>query len=153
MIFQTVADLLKEKKFAKLISVAPTATVTEAVRTMNDVQVGAAVVLDRESLVGIITERDVMVRVVGRGRQPEGTAVSDVMTRAVSTVTPKTSISDAMSLMSQRRYRHLPVVDNGRVCGVISMGDATQWVIREQAEQVDMAIGAVKQMGFSNRRG
>lgn len=153
MIFHTVADLLKNKKSVQLISVAPTATVTEAVRAMNDVQVGAAIVLDRESLVGIITERDVMVRVVGRGRQPEGTAVSDVMTRAVSTVTPTTSIRDAMSLMSHRRYRHLPVVDKGRVCGVISMGDATQWVMREQAEQVDMAIGAVKQMGLSNRRG
>jgi signal-transduction protein with cAMP-binding, CBS, and nucleotidyltransferase domain len=55
--------------------------------------------------------------------------------------------------MSKRRHRHLPVLDNGRVCGVISMGDATQWMIRAQAEQVDAAIGAVKQMSYANRRG
>ena len=153
MLFHTVADLLKEKNASQLISVAPTETVTQAVRAMNDRQVGAAVVLDRDNLVGILTERDVMVRVVGRGREPEGTLVSDVMTRAVSSVSPFTSIRDAMNLMSKRRYRHLPVIDEGRVCGVISMGDATQWVMRAQAEQVDAAIGAVKQMSYANRRG
>jgi CBS domain-containing protein len=153
MMFDTVASLLKEKKNSKLVSVAPTMTVAEAVGTMNNEKIGAVVVLEQHKLVGIFTERDVVVRVVGGARDPLTTRVSEVMTSAVRSVEPATTIDEAMRLMSERRHRHLPVVDNGQVHGLISMGDVTRWVIRSQQEQVNLAINAVKQMGYSNRRG
>jgi len=153
MTLDSVASLLKEKKNSKLVSVTPTMTVAEAVGTMNNEKIGAVVVLDQQKLVGIFTERDVVVRVVGGARDPLTTRVSEVMTSAVRSVEPATAIDEAMRLMSERRHRHLPVVDNGQVRGLISMGDVTRWVIRSQQEQVNLAINAVKQMGYSNRRG
>jgi CBS domain-containing protein len=151
LLFDTVASLLKEKKTSKLGSVAPTATVAEAVKVMNDANIGAVLVLDQHKLAGIFTERDVLVRVVGGGRDPLMTRISDVMTADVHGVAPTTSIDRAMRLMSERRYRHLPVLDNGQVQGVISMGDVTHWVIEAQQEQVNTAIGAVKRLGMANR--
>ena len=151
--FDTVASLLKEKKSSKFVSVAPDSTVKDAVRTMNDEKIGAVLVLDQQKLVGIFTERDVLIRVVGGARDPLTTRVSEVMTPAVRTVEPATPVVVALKSMSDRRHRHLPVQENGQVCGLISMGDVTRWVIRSQAEQVNLAIGAVKQMSHSNRRG
>lgn len=153
MNFDTVALLLKDKDRSRLISVTPTATVAEAVRMMNDEEIGAVAVLDQQKLVGIFTERDVMVRLVGAGRDPLTTRVSEVMTSAVRSVEPATPIGEAMQLMSEKGMRHLPVVENGQVRGMISMRDATRWVIRLQQEQFDAAIGAVKRMGYANRRG
>ena len=150
---QTLGMLLKEKKSSTITSVVPTMAVSAAVQTMNDAKVGAAVVLKQLELVGILTERDIMVRVIGEGRDPHRTAVSEVMTSSVYTATPTTLIREAMRVMSERRYRHLPVMENNTVCGLISMGDLTSWTIREQADQFDLAIGAVKRMGYSNRRG
>lgn len=148
-----VASLLNDKAKAILVSVAPTEMVADAVRTMNREKIGAVVVLDQNALAGIFTERDVLVRVVGGGLDPLNTRVSEVMTAAVRSVEPATPIGDALKLMSEGRYRHLPVRENGRVLGMISMGDATRWVIRCQQEEFDAAIGAVKRMGYSNRRG
>jgi CBS domain-containing protein len=153
MLLATVASLLKEKEKAKLVSVAPTASVAEAVQTMKNENIGAVVVLDQQKLVGIFTERDVLVRVVGEARDPLKTLVSEVMTSAVRSVGPATPVIETLQLMSDRRHRHLPVLDDSQVCGLISMGDVTRWVIRAQQEQVNLAINAVKQMGYSNRRG
>ena len=154
MSLDAVASLLKEKKSPRLVSTAPTTTVVEAVQTMkNDGNIGAVVVLDQHKLVGIFTERDVLVRVIGGKRDPQTTQLSEVMTIPVRSVGPATSVDEALRLMSDRRHRHLPVVENGLVCGLISMGDVTRWLIRSQQEQVDFAIRAVKQMGYSNRRG
>jgi CBS domain-containing protein len=149
----TVSTLLKEKKNARLVSVVPTMSVAEAVRLMNREKIGAVVVVEQQKLVGIFTERDVLVSVVGRGRDPDTTPISEVMTSQVTSVGPATDIDSAMKLMSERRHRHLPVLDHGDVCGLISMGDVTNWIIQSQRQQVDLAINAVKQMGYSNRRG
>jgi CBS domain-containing protein len=153
MMFVTVASLLKEKEKSKVVSVAPTATVVEAVRAMNDAKIGSVIVLDQQKLVGIFTERDVLVRVIGGSRDPLTTPVSEVMTSAVRSVEPSMSLDEAVRLMSGQRYRHLPVQENGQVRGIISMGDITSWTLRSQKEQVTLAIGAVRRMGFSNRRG
>jgi CBS domain-containing protein len=149
----TIASLLKQKKASELISVAPSAAVADAVRTMNDNHVGSVLVMDGQTLVGIFTERDVMVRVVGSSRAPATTLVSEVMTHPVRSVEPGSTADDALRLMSDRHHRHLPVVENGKVIGLISMGDITRAYIRSQQEQVDTALRAVKQMAMSNRRG
>jgi signal-transduction protein with cAMP-binding, CBS, and nucleotidyltransferase domain len=107
----------------------------------------------RASLRSGVRAPSLRIRVVGGSRDPLTTQVSEVMTSAVRSVGPATSISEAFRLMSDRRHRHLPVIEDGQVSGLISMGDATRWVIRTQQERMDLAIGAVKQMGMSNRRG
>jgi CBS domain-containing protein len=148
-----IATLLKQKQSARLVSVTSSSLVADAVRTMNDAKIGAVAVVDDQNLAGILTERDILVRVVGKARDPLTTRVSEVMTSGPTTVDPATSIGNAMHLMSAQRFRHLPVVDKGKVLGLISMGDVTQWVIRSQQVQFDSAIGAVKRMGYANRRG
>ena len=149
----TVASLLKQKEKSELVAVGPSASVADAVREMNDENVGAVLVMDGQNLVGIFTERDVMVRIVGATRDASATLVSEVMTATVRTIEPTSTPDDALRLMSDRRHRHLPVVENGRVHGLISIGDVTRWYIRSQQQQVDFALRAVKQMGMSNRRG
>jgi CBS domain-containing protein len=151
-IFDTVSSLLKEKMNSKLVSVAPTMAVGEAVQMMNKEKIGAVVVLDKQKLVGIFTERDVLVSVVGGARDPRTTQVSDVMTSDVRSVGPATPVTEALRIMSERRHRHLPVLEDGLVLGLISMGDVTRWVIQSQRERFDLAINAVKHMGISNRR-
>jgi CBS domain-containing protein len=147
--FNTVALLLKEKG-SRLVSTAPSAAVRDAVQAMNDENIGAVLVMDGQKLVGIFTERDVLVRVVGAKRDPATTLVSEVMTATVRSVEPTSTVDHAFRLMSDRRHRHLPVVENGLVHGLVSMGDVNRWVIRLQQEQFDGAIRAVKQWGMSN---
>ena len=149
----SIASLLKVKADSNLISTAPSASVAEAVRAMNDNNVGSVLVMDGQTLVGIFTERDVLVRIVGDNRNPEATLVSEVMTNPVRTIGPTATADDALRLMSDRRHRHLPVLENGKVIGLVSMGDITRAYIRSQQEQVDTALRAVKQMAMSNRRG
>lgn len=151
--FDTVGFLLAEKDDLRLFCVAPSASVLMAVRTMNEENIGAVLIMDQDGLVGIFTERDVMVRVVGYGRDPTATSVSDVMTSAVYSVEPATTVDEALRVMSDRRHRHLPVMEHGQVRGLVSMGDLSRWVIRTQQKQFDGAIRAVKLMAISNRRG
>lgn len=119
---------LLDRKGPVVHSVAPTLSVFDAVAEMNRHLIGAMVVLDGERLVGIFTERDVLKRVVGAGLDPRRTLVADVMTRNVATITPNTSIDETMDIFTEKRFRHLPVMNDGRLLGVISIGDSTRWM-------------------------
>lgn len=112
------------------------ATVIAAVGLMNDRNLGSVVVFDGETLVGIFTERDVLVRVVGARRDPTTLRVREVMTSKLFTVEPTTTVEQALALMSTVPCRHLPVVEDGRVVGLVSQGDLTRWVIRDQARAI-----------------
>jgi CBS domain-containing protein len=153
MMFDSLESVLKAKEKSKLVSVAPSATVAEAVRTMNDEKIGAMLIMDQQKLLGIFTERDVLVRIVGAMRDPATTRISDVMTAAVRSAEPTTTVNEAFRLLLDNRHRHLPVRQNDQVRGMVSRGDLTRWVIRAQQEHLTGAIRAVKQMGMSNRRG
>ena len=119
-------------KGATVYSVAPDVTVLDAVRKMNEERVGALLVCVSNEMVGIFTERDVLMRVVDSGRDPTATKVVDVMTSEVVTVRSNTGIQEAMAVISERRFRHLPVIDDGKLLGVVSSGDLTRWVSRNQ---------------------
>ena len=112
------------------------ATVCAAVGLMNERTIGSVVVFDGAKLVGIFTERDVLVRVVGERRDAATVRVGEVMTRALLTIELSTSVEEAMAIMTARRCRHLPVVDGDRVVGLISAGDLTRWVIRNQERAI-----------------
>lgn len=127
----TIDDVLRVKG-SEVFSVRTSASVMDAVRLMNEHKVGCAVVLgDAGELAGIVSERDVLRRIVEDGRDPERTRVADVMTRRPWTVTGRTPIVDAIALVTQTRCRHLPVRDGERLVGMVSSGDLIAWVMRE----------------------
>ncbi|TVR54427.1 MAG: CBS domain-containing protein [Puniceicoccaceae bacterium] len=132
-----VSDILAHKG-ATVFSTTPEATVRQAVHTMNEHKVGALLVMQENKPVGMFTERDVMVRVVDAGRDPETTRVREVMTSNLLTIRPTLSVEGAMKLITEKRRRHLPVVDDdGKLLGMISIGDVNRWVVRESESYID----------------
>jgi CBS domain-containing protein len=141
-----IRDVLLEKG-RQVFVISPNVSVRQAVREMNDHGVGALVVVHQDRTVGIFTERDVLRRVVDPGLDPDSTAVRDVMTTALVTVTPETRVSDAMALMTRHRCRHLPVLDGSALAGMVSIGDITRLVSmqleRENQHLVEYIQGRV----------
>ncbi|MEA9550281.1 CBS domain-containing protein [Xanthomonas campestris pv. campestris] len=133
---QTVRQLLGMKQ-VEVFSVAADAAVIEAIRLMADKSIGAVLVTEGERLVGIVSERDYARKVVLRDRSSSSTSVAEIMSHAVVTVSPADSVEHCMQLMTDGRFRHLPVVDNGRVQGVISIGDLVKAVIEAQQQDID----------------
>jgi CBS domain-containing protein len=103
---------------------------------MSSAKIGALLVLHGEKLVGIFTERDALNRVLAAGLDPRSTKVSDVMTKDPVSVSPSTSVGEAMELVTRRRFRHLPVVENGKVLALVSSGDLTHWLVKDQIVDV-----------------
>ena len=132
----TVRDILS-RKGTDVVSVSPTATVLEAARRMNERSIGGVVVLADGVLAGIFTERDVLRRVVGAGRDPAATAVSEVMTAPVVTCASSTSIDECAALMTARRIRHLPVMDQGALVGIVTIGDILAFQVLDQQTTID----------------
>lgn len=124
----SISTLLAQKG-AQLYSVPATATVAEAVKEMNSHRVGCVVIMDGDTPVGIFTERDVLQRVVDAGVPPTETPITEVMTEPVETVPADMSIDDAMITITERRHRHLPIMDEGKLIGLISIGDITRWLV------------------------
>jgi CBS domain-containing protein len=113
-------------------SVAPTASVLDAVRKMNGERIGSLLVRADDEVVGIFTERDVLTRVVDQGRDPAATTVAEVMTRDLVVVKPSITVEEAMAVVTEKRCRHLPVMDGAQLLGLVSIGDLTRWVSRHQ---------------------
>ncbi len=119
----TAKDVLASKKSAGVITVVPDCSVRDACRIMRDRRIGALLVTDGESLQGIFTERDVLNLVVAEGRDPAATKVADVMTRKVLVVRPDRPLEEIEAIMRQERVRHVPVVGEKGLIGLISIGD------------------------------
>jgi len=139
---KTVANIL-DAKGSETFEVDPGASVYEALNILADKNVGALVVTDGGTLVGIISERDYARKVVLVERRSRDTLVSEIMSSDVMTVDPTSSVDDCMELMTERHIRHLPVLEGGRLVGVISIGDVVKAVIADLAtlvEQLDSYI-------------
>lgn len=128
---------LLERKGNDIYAIAPETPVREAITRMAERGVGALLVMRGEHLLGIVSERDYARKVILQGRSSAQTAVADIMTDSPITVGPATDVFDCMRLCTDRRIRHLPVVEGGRVAGVISIGDLVKEVIEAQAEQIE----------------
>ncbi len=124
----SISTLLAEKEFSEVFSIDPEASVLDAVKEMNRLQVGCMLILDEGKIVGIFTERDVLRRVVVPGLAPATTPVTEVMTREVDTFPPGLSVDEAMAHMTAKRHRHIPVVEDDRILGMVSIGDVTRWL-------------------------
>ncbi|WP_367346739.1 CBS domain-containing protein [Stenotrophomonas bentonitica] len=132
----TVRQLL-EGKSPEVFAVGPESAVIDAIRLMAEKGIGAVVVMDGRQLVGILSERDYARKIVLHDRSSKSTKVSEIMTAKVVTVAPSEQVEHCLQLVTDYRIRHLPVVDNNGVIGVISIGDLVKSVIDEQAQKLD----------------
>ena len=128
---KTVAQLLRSKPHG-VLSINPDTAVYHALQLMADKNVGAQLVLDGDSLVGIFSERDYARKIILLGKSSKETQVREIMSSHVLYVRPQQTIEDCMALMTDKRVRHLPVLDEQRVVGVISIGDVVKGIISEQ---------------------
>jgi len=133
---RTIDQILNEKG-PGLYRIEPDAPVLEALKLMADKHIGAVVVMRGEALVGILSERDYARKVVLLGRSSSDTPVSQIMTPNVTTVTRAPSVNSCLELMTERRIRHLPVVENERVLGMLSIGDLVKAVIDDQRHHIE----------------
>jgi CBS domain-containing protein len=134
-------DAILHQKGRRVHSVGPLTTVAEAVRIMVNERIGSLLVIDGGRPIGIFTERDAMCRVLHVGRDSSTTMITQVMTPNPVTVSPWTTVEDAMVIMTERHFRRLPVVANGKVLGLISIGDLTKWVVRDNDQLVEYITG------------
>ncbi len=128
---------LLDAKGRDVLSIAPDASVLDAIRLMAEKGVGALVVLQGDSLAGVVTERDYARKVILKGRSSRTTAVKDIMTADVVTTSSDRSVEECMNTVTEKRIRHLPVVDAGRLVGIISIGDLVKAVIADQQEAIE----------------
>jgi len=133
----TLQQILNQKETNEIWSVTPTATVFEAIQVMADKRAGALLVMDGVKLEGIISERDYAREVILKGRSSKKTLVGEIMSANVITVAPSDSVQGALELMTQHRIRHLPVVDDTTVVGVLSIGDLVKDVISAQQSTIE----------------
>ncbi len=118
-------------------SIGPEASVYDAIEMMADKEVGALVVMEGDSLVGLLSERDYARKVILQGRSSRDTKIKDIMTSRVAYVRPEQSVEECMALMTDKRIRHLPVMDGDKLLGVISIGDLVKAIIEEQQHVIE----------------
>ena len=126
----TVRSVLQTKD-NNIWSIAPEALVFDALKIMAGKNVGALLVMQKDKVVGIFSERDYARKIVLKGESSHTTAIKDVMTSVVLSVTPEQSIDECMALMTNKHVRHLPVMDNGKLVGLVSIGDVVKAIISE----------------------
>ncbi|MFZ1055064.1 MAG: CBS domain-containing protein [Opitutaceae bacterium] len=133
----TPVSALIERKGSDVHAVASTITIAEAVAEMNKRRIGCIVVIDAGRIAGIFTERDVLLRVVGEDVNPKSTLVSEVMTKNVISITSDTTVEQTMVIFAEKKCRHLPVIDEGRLKGLVSIGDISRWVADTSRAEAD----------------
>ena len=132
-----VSAVLVRKKASTIWSIGPNAMVIDAIELMGQKNVGALPVVDNGTLVGIISERDYTRKVILKGMSSKETPVSDIMTAQVLTVTPSESVIECMRIMTEKRVRHLPVLEGTNLVGILSIGDMVNWFISAQTATID----------------
>lgn len=128
---------LLDRKGRHIISIKPEDSVLDAIRLMAEKGIGSLVVMEDQELLGIMSERDYARKVIIKGRSSESTAVSEIMTANVFTTSSSETVNDCMSVMTEKKIRHLPVVEDNAVIGMISIGDLVEAIISDQKEEIE----------------
>lgn len=136
----TSLNKVLEQKGQHVYVTSPGQTILDAIKTMQERDVGALLVVDDGKPVGIFTERDVMTRVVTCECNPAETPVSEVMTSNLVAVGPDATVQEAMAVVTEKRVRHLPVMDGDELLGVVSSGDLTHWVVKSQGHEIESLV-------------
>jgi len=142
---KSVAELLKKRTYTEVHSVTPDATVFEAITLLAEKGVGALMVMDADKLVGIFSERDYTRKIAILGKNSRETLVADIMTSPVLFVTPNNRSRECMALMSEKNIRHLPVLDNGKVVGMLSIRDLMNDIIADHEFTISQLEGYINQ--------
>lgn len=132
----TQLSTILEEKSGDVLQIDANATVFEAITRMVEANVGSLLVTDGDEIVGIMTERDYLRRVTLQGRTDKETAVKDIMSSPLVVATPETTVDECMAMMTDRRIRHMPVVDDGKVVGVVSIGDLVKFRSKQQTFEI-----------------
>ena len=140
---RTVKDILQEKG-AQVYSISPGATVYEALQMMADNNVGALMVMEKDAAVGLISERDYARKIVLKGRFSRDVPVRDIMTTEMVRVGPDEDVEGCMELMTDKRVRHLPVFEEDRLLGIVSIGDIVKTIIRHKEEIIEQLENFIK---------
>lgn len=138
-----LSQILKEKG-DKVYSITPDITALECANKLTEYKIGALLVMVQDKLMGIISERDLVVKLLNHQKDPSKVKIKEIMTTDLLTVTSDMTVHSAMKLVTERRCRHLPVVDNGILKGMISIGDLTKAVMLEQEREIDDLTGYIQ---------
>ena len=132
-----VSGILAHKKASTVWSIGPNAMVVDAIRLMDEKNVGALPVVDNGKLVGIVSERDYTRKIIVKGRSSKDTPVGDIMTKQVLTVNPSNSVTECMRIMTDKRVRHLPILEGTDLVGILSIGDVLNWLTGAQRAVIE----------------
>ena len=127
----TVSSLLNSKGH-DVLTVTPDTSVHDAIKQMEDISAGTAVVVENDEIVGIVSERDIIRRVVLQDKKVDKISVQEIMSTELTTITPETLMEECMKLITEKRIRHLPVLCDGSLCGIVSIGDVVKYLIVEK---------------------
>ncbi|MFI4937074.1 MAG: CBS domain-containing protein [Candidatus Berkiellales bacterium] len=137
-----LSALLKDKGY-RIYSISAQATCQECATKLNLYGIGAMLVMDNDKLEGIISERDFVRKLMTSQKEISTVKVAEIMTKELITVPPTATVQEAMRIVTQKRIRHLPVIDHGKLLGLISIGDLTRWVMLEQEQEIAALTGYI----------